>query len=296
LKALLHTSDKITFLGDSMLDQMYKGSRWISKQLGEKEKMESVLQSHLWLCVPETHEMMHTAFLAYGLYRRDSTAPQRREVLIMGFGNWYNWVFADCPCKPERNFDNCERTSKEAPWRDRDVYEPWRRCILAPRVGKKYGWTRCANIRKQVCGVYKKRFQLTNCVYRYDLLRLARYIGRNRHHLPRFIFWLEASPTHIGKAKQASLDWRNDFASQIFKKFAPDVIFIKQYNILKTRNDSHCIVPKQGDRGPAVYDAVHFCYHSGTFEEYVGNSLTAVAAHTLKTIDPTNLPVLKGAT
>lgn len=259
-------------MGDSVLDQVYKGLRFAAKVNNAIGRANAALESHIMCCMPETHEALHDVFIANGMIREKSLEHDREhEVLVFGFSNWYKKdQGVSCHCLPERGvLDNC----------DQDVAEPfgtreWLDCMRRPNKTRKFGWTKCANLRMKICRHRRLTGYTNQCAYRKDLLRLARYLRANRKQLPKHVILVNVGATHESMIFPDP-DWQSAIEEAIFRKYAPHVTFVKQWEILKDRPESHCEVP-----GTIFKDPWHWCFHSPAFEEYVGNIASAIVART----------------
>lgn len=225
------------------------------------------MRSIVGCCMPETPMVLQRTFEAYKIKDDLYASKDRTDILIMSFGDWYDYFpeNAPCRCNPMVDSRGCS---------DEDPYPPkaeaYFDCILKMNSTTRQGWNPCAVMRKEMCDKRIGRNGLNQCSFARDLVMLARWINAHRAELPRHVFWVDPTPVHHPNAEHRISPWHCQVACTILSKVAPWVKVIKTFDVLKDREESH-----------PVMDEYHWCTKSDAYEMYLNTVLSAVVQHVM---------------
>lgn len=259
---LFRSFSKMTFLGDETMQQLYLGARWAFLALGGQITHEAVtLESHVWRCIPETHELLHDGFRELGLVQREPLAQDRADALIISVGHMYTEKQNTCPCNYLTDVTNCLA--------ERDAYDSasraWYSCMQGVR-----NRAACAAIRENMC-VTRRNKTLDHCHYTADVVALARYLRSNKKVLPQHVLWVEPTPYHNSRDQVENTGgWRHKYTKEIFDRYAPHVRIVRLHNMMRNRGVNHC---------PG--SAHLWCFNSAVFEEMAGTVFSALNSLTM---------------
>lgn len=288
----------MNLVGDSTMSQMFHAMNLFTKK--DPVLAQTFFPSlHPWRCMARTDDELATLFEGDGsvFFRKNEREKQAPGVLIMNFGLWY-----DLRCSSEREckFEDpvpdllaALESQNESKLQVRDSVT----VTPAKNLGFDTARDAACSARNHVLGA-----EPPERAYAKDLIRLARFVERNRQRLPQHVFWLDTIPQYFRGAgtypfKDYSVNpdwkdgtvtgsscqnivngrlqtWRNSIARRIWKAVSPSTHVVHLQELLLDRLGDHARMHQS-----AEFDCTYYCQGSSTWNEYVATVLSSIVAH-----------------
>jgi len=286
---LMKRNVPLFFVGDSALHHLFFSVLQVAQLSGFST---SSMDLYKWRCFGRSDRELLYLFETFGssFFRSLSDAEKHPEpaagVLFINIGLWYNLY---CTSEVDCSFEDSVGKLLNALGRgDESVLQVSVRHETKPNNVTIDGW------RESVCDRIEGPGDM---LYAKDLLRLARFVQRNRKRLPAQIVWVDSTPQHFGVAgtfstfalKSAAqrrvppcqrpltdrfMAWRNQMALHVWSAISPSTLFVRTKELFMDRFEDH-----SGMFDSTVFqDCTHYCLYSKTWHEYVSTVLTALLA------------------
>jgi len=297
VQSLMRHRMRLFFVGDSLMRGLFE----TVKRLMQMNSDAPLPVFYPWKCPGPTDIELSCRFEVGGSDFLRSHAEAERDprpaagVLIINFGMHYNLLCtrANCSFKdPVPMLLDALRRGDEIALKTglRSERQVSHHCPSRANFDK---WSEAVCFSQQQRAVLRQHPDLPEVQYGKDLIRLVRFLQRNRKRLPEQIVWVDSSVQHFklvgtfhtgfafrgcSKAPRGGHNaWRNKVALRIMRaaEVSSSLTVVPMEELLLSRHEDHSFFMRNGTR---QQECTHWCSGSSTWYEYVSWVLTVVLA------------------